>query len=301
MEIIATIPPPHMAAKVQNISNHPYVDAVRFNTGARSSAPPLETLEQLLELSRGKKFWLDLKGRQLRISKWAVPTYGDIILNHKVSVDLPAQLVFRDGVQTTIVAIDGRKLFVDPPPPDAVGDGQAVNIRGDNLIIDGYLTQSDRAYINAARKLGINNIMLSFVEELSDVTSILNILPEAKIVLKIESEKGVDFVRKLDTLPENYNLMAARDDLFVNLDDRKTVYDATKQFISKDQRSIAASRILTSLVDQSMPSIGDLADLKILYDQGYRRFMLNDSLCFNSDAFERAMDWLVSTKGGEAL
>ncbi len=298
MEIIATIPPPYMEHKLKQISGNALVKSVRFNVGARSDRAPLQTLDKLLDITAGREFWLDIKGRQLRITNWAVPTYGDIELNHNINVDLPAKIVFRDNEESYITSINGNKIFVDPNPAKAVGNGQAINIQGNNLKIDGYLTDEDREYLSAAKKLGIKNIMLSFVEEMDDLTAVWDIIPDAHLVLKIESIKGLDFIESLECLESfscvhNVHLMAARDDLLTNLArNREDILKATRRIIQIDSNAIVASRLLTSFLSSPDISLGDICDLSLLKSWKYNRFMLSDSLCFNFDAFERALEFL---------
>jgi pyruvate kinase len=204
--IIATLPSLHRKALVERIINHPLIGGVRYNVGTRSSYSPKETLETIYARTEkaGKKFWVDLKGRQLRIVRWADPTYGDIVLNHDIEVDLPARIFFRGNEWSTIVDVQGNRVFVDPDPQSAVGAGQAVNVIGDNLKILGYLTEQDERYLEAAKKLGIEDIMLSFVEESGDISEVLIIHPLAQCILKIESLPGLNFVKKLYSM-RGYN------------------------------------------------------------------------------------------------
>ncbi|MBI4860862.1 MAG: hypothetical protein HY815_11475 [Candidatus Riflebacteria bacterium] len=89
---------------------HPDVGGVRYNVGARTSLSTREVLARLSEIAReaGKTLWLDLKGRQLRIAKWADPTYGDIELDREIVVEGPACIHFRGGGSTRVVEVRGR-------------------------------------------------------------------------------------------------------------------------------------------------------------------------------------------------
>ena len=256
---------------------------MRYNVGARSPWAPRETLERLLEMCGGRRLWVDLKGRQLRIVQWAVPTFGDIVLNHALDVELPATLVLRGGEQTRIVAVRGTTVYVDPPPSVAVGQGQAVNVHGRGLAIHGYLTEEDEAYLAACRELGLLDVMLSFVEGRADVEAVRERLPGARCVLKIESPRGLDFVR--DATPadlEGCQLMAARDDLLINIEPtRVAILPALELIVRKDPEAICASRLFAGLESgkDGEPSLGDLADLRLMEQLGYRHFLLSDGLC----------------------
>ena len=67
--VIATLPP-HVDHR-RAIIEHPRVDALRFNTISPLAVARRETLERLQRECGGKKLWIDLIGRQLRITKFA--------------------------------------------------------------------------------------------------------------------------------------------------------------------------------------------------------------------------------------
>ena len=237
--------------------------------------------------------WIDLKGRQLRVLDWSYPKNGgEIRVNHSFDVDLPARIFFRGDHGTTIREIRGNTVYVDPPPKSAIGAGQSVNIIGDNLRIDGYLTDQDKAYIKAACEQGINRFMLSFVEGPEDAQELLDTIEslgfghltsETKIVLKIESRKGVKYVESLTKtgMPKNQRLMAARDDLMMQIGHNKAqVLPTIKKLVEVDPNAICASRILTSIERGGTLALGDIADLALMRYFGYKHFMLCDDICF---------------------
>lgn len=291
MEIIATLPPPHMA-QIDVVAKHELINGARFNVGARTPYSPKETLERILDKMKGKRLWVDLKGRQLRIVQWAVPTYGDIVLNHEIEVDLPAEIFFRGDQKSCIRNILNNKIYVEPNPPQAVGAGQAVNVHGSNLKIKGYLTEEDNEYIAAAKELGIHDYMLSFVEKEQDIKDVLSLDQEASMVAKIESLAGLAFVaEEYSPYKEYVRLMAARDDLYINIgEDKLAIFGALELIINRDPDAIVASRILESLKSSEVVSLSDLSDLRLMESMGYQRFMLSDGLCFNQKAFLDAMD-----------
>lgn len=281
--LIATLPAIHRQDLLRKIISHPLVDGVRYNVGICSAYSPKETLERVLELTMRyeKKFWIDLKGRQLRIANWAVPNYGKIILNHEIEVDCPARVVFRGNDISEIKVAQGNVIYVDPPPKYAVGAGQAINVHGKNLKIRGYLTSDDKEYIEAGTMLGADDYMLSFVEEKSDLEEVENLNPKSKMVLKIESPRGLDFVSQTDfKLPLGGALMAARDDLMINIGENKALMlDALSMLIKKDSNAIVASRIFSGIESDGSVSMGDLSDLKLMQLMGYKNFMLSDGIC----------------------
>lgn len=285
--LIATISSLNNIENIEKIFNNTHISEVRFNTGVQTPYTLRETLEILKNLSikYNKKLWIDIKGRQLRVTKWADPLYSCIELNHKVEVLYPAQVYFRNGDRVNITHIkDGNKLFVDPLPRYALGAGQSVNIIAKDIEIDGYLTEKDKLYLKECKKLGIKNIMASFVEKFDDLAEILHILPNARIVSKIESLRGIDFISKKYVLSD---LMAARDDLYLQSGEGYNMINHLKTIIAKDSEAICASKIFLSLEKRETADFADFADLELMYNLGYRKFMLCDNIC--NYCFEKAI------------
>ncbi len=286
--LLATLPALNNLKRVEQVISNPWISEVRFNTGSHTPYTIPETVDLLKELCEkyGKKLWIDIKGRQLRVAKWADPVYSCIELNHPIEVECPAKVYFRNGDGCNITHIkSGNKLFVDPLPKYALGAGQSVNIIADDLKILGYLTPTDTKYLMLCRKKKMPFIMASFVEQPEDLWDILKYLPNAEIVSKIESQKGLDFISKEETyLP---SIMAARDDLYLQTGQNPKMLDALKLIISKDPNAICASRIFLSLEKGDSVNFADFADLELMYSIGYRRFMLCDNIC--NYAFESAV------------
>ena len=308
--LVATIPALSNMIKVNKVITEPNVAELRFNTGSRSPFSPKETIRRLLWLAKqnNKKLWIDIKGRQLRVNAWADPLYECVTLNHTIKVDLPAKMVFRSGYSSEISHIDGNFVFLSEPPREALGKGQSVNIFGDNLIItDGYLTNLDKEYLRAIKELCIDkdlkddkfsiedvHIMASYVETQEDLNAICNALgieniQDIECCSKIESIKGLDLVCSgYFGNFVNSRIMAARDDLYTEL---RHEYSKMKEALILihhfDSSSICASRIFTSLENNPIPALSEYEDLEIMYQIGYRYFMLSDGVC--NYAFDRAI------------
>lgn len=304
---IVTLPPITASEKMEEIISDPRVGGVRYNAGYVTPFSPRDTIEKIVEMvnSYNKKLWIDLKGRQLRIVQWAVPNYGEIYLNHELEVDCPAKVFFRGNDWSEIRFVRGNKIYVEPQPRYAVGNGQAINVHGENLKIKGYLTDDDRLYVKAAQELRVLNFMLSFVEEYEDLVEVENILKQdsnyihdsAEFVLKIESPKGLEFI---GTCPvemfKKHPIMAARDDMMINIGDNKVLMlKALEKIISLDPSAIVASRIFSGLETSGEVTMGDLSDIRLMHLMGYKRFMLSDGISqkhFNeaANAWQRYCD-----------
>ncbi|MDP3792353.1 MAG: pyruvate kinase [bacterium] len=282
--LIVSLPPVHQEVLLKEIITHPHVGAVRYNTGMSSPYEPREVIRRIQEHAAPlhKPVWVDLKGKQLRVTEWANLPDGPIVLNHRIKVQMPAKVCFRgDDCCQLKEVVDGNKIYVDPLPKAPVGRGQSVNILTTKLEIEGGLLPLDYEYIQAALQEGVTNFMLSFVESMDDVRELENALEKhlsrSKICLKIESQAGLGFVNKTSVAKlQPYRLMAARDDLMIQVG-VLNMLSALKLIIGKDQKAICASRLFLDL-EKGDVSMADISDLELMRVLGYRYFMLSDGI-----------------------
>ncbi len=276
--LIATLPNLSHRDKIHKILSNYNISAARYNTGASSLMNTEETLSILKSLKEqySKDIWLDTKGRQLRIIKWADPLYEAIELNHNIDITYPAKVLFRNGGTSNIVRTRGNKIIVDPLPKEALGAGQSVNILARDLEIEGYLTEKDIEFLKLSSQYEFNKIMASFVEKEEDLEEIKRYLPNAEIVAKIESLKGIKLILENDL---KCNLMAARDDLFIQTEGKIDILKYLKLIIERNKDAICASRIFSSLERQDRVELADYSDLELMYQMGYRNYMLCDNIC----------------------
>lgn len=290
-ELLVTLPSLNNLRNVEQVFQNPLIDGVRMNTGVQTFYSPEEVVRYLKNLAEKykKKLWIDLKGRQLRITKWADPQYSCIEVNHNIRCTEEAKIHFRNGGVSKIVRVEnGNQIYVDPLPSEALGAGQSINILSENLKIEGYLTQLDQEYLKACKKFEIYTIMASFVESFEDMMEITRVLPQAQIVAKIESKKGIEFALK-QKFP---NLMVARDDLFLQTGQGYEMMKALYQLINVAPNAICASKIFSSLEYRKAPDFADFSDLQLMYNLGYRRFMLSDNIS-NYKLVEALKAWEV--------
>lgn len=275
--LIGTLPNLNDEKNLIEMINHPSIDAYRFNSGVNQLMnidEIIKILKQIQEVTK-KKVWIDLKGRQLRITSWANPTYEAIELNHEIEIEYPAKVLFRDGHTSEIIRCRKNKILLDRSPFHALGKGQSINIKAKSLEIKDYLTEEDKELLRLSEKYGINTFMASFIEEIDDLIEILRINPKAQIISKIETLKGIEFA--LNELTK-INIMVGRDDLYTNLENSYLIIKYLKELIKKDQNAICASKIFTSLERSDEIDLKDYEDLELMYQYGYKTFMLQDDL-----------------------
>lgn len=292
---IVTVPP--YASFIEEVAAHPLVVGLRLNTVMpirHSHAQVLARLE-----SFGVPLWVDLKGRQLRVVGAAIPPFTEVRLSHPIEVDCPTDAYFADGREPArVAAVDGDRLILEDGPRRLVGPGESVNIPSPSLRVLGTLTDNDRAYLAAMRERGMRNVMLSFVEEPQDVDEVKALLPDADVVLKIESARGVDLAQRHGA--SLGRLMAARGDLYVEVVRPHRVVGALKSIVRADARAIVASRLFGSLARGPVPEAADVGDAAFLMALGYRTFMLGDEVCLRRESVLAALD-LLGAVAGEML
>jgi pyruvate kinase len=292
VQVIVTAPP--YAPYLADVAAHPIVSGLRLNSIMPLKGEPEEAIRRLTEF--GKPVWVDLKGRQLRVVGAAIPPYTELQLSHPIRVDTPVDLFLSDGKESMrVLAVNGDRLILEDGPHRLIGPGESVNIVDPSLEIMGTLTNTDRAYLDAIQMLGCKKVMLSYVETPEDIREVQDILPEAEVMLKIESRKGLQYVRRYGD--KFGRLMAARGDLFIEVLRPHKVVSALQEIAAADSRAVAASRIFDSLVYHPVPTSADIGDVAFLLSCGYRTFMLGDAICFQRETVLEALNLLEAITG----
>ena len=294
MDVRAIITVPPYADFLEDVAAHPLVSGLRLNTVMPLRETPAEVLARLAGLR--KPLWVDLKSRQLRVVGAAIPPYTEVQLSHPIEVDTPVDAFFNDGTECVrVAAVDGNRLILADGPRRLVGPGESVNIVHPSLKINGLLTETDRAYLQAMAEVGLKRVMLSYVESLADLQAVQALLPDAEIVLKIETQKGLAFARQYRHT--HGRLMAARGDLFVEVQYPHQIIGALQTVIAADPHAIVASRVFDSLAFHPVPTSADIGDAAFLLSLGYRTFLLGDAICLQRDTVLEALNLLEAVAG----
>jgi len=287
IQAIVTVPP--YAPFLKDVARHPLVCGLRLNTVMPLKESPVEVLQRLSAL--GQPLWVDLKGRQLRVVGAAIPPYTEVRVSHRLRVPTPVDAFFSDGDEhACIAAVDGDRLILEDGPRRLIGPGESVNIIHPALEIEGTLTELDRTYLAAMREVHLTRVMLSYVEYPSDVEEVQTLLPGAEVVLKIESQRGLTYVREHGA--GQGRLMAARGDLYVEVLRPHRIVGALRDIVAADPHAVVASRIFDSLGRYPVPESADIGDVAFLLGLGYRTFMLGDQVCLRRDSVLEALNLL---------
>ncbi len=285
------------------------IDAVsgfRFNTGySYFKGSKGDALRAFKAATGVKTAWVDLKTRELKLvaATDIVPGNQLLEINHRVEIEhFPALAYFNEGKKAVQIdkIIDGNKLHVRIPPGRkdfkiSFGKGTSFNVP-DARVTDGFFTARDVDFVNAARELGMHDYCLSYVEATSDIDELLRLDPDARVIAKIESPRGLQFVASgYRAVKDKVRLLAARGDMYVELDRPHDILHALKAIIDADPRAIGASRLLLSFLEPgSMPSCSDICDIGFLFKLGYQTFLLGDELCADEDVLKSAIGVILA-------
>ncbi len=294
MNVRAIVTTPPYATFLNDVAKHPLVCGFRLNTVMPLRGKPTEALERLRAF--GQPLWVDLKGRQLRVVGAAIPPYTEVRLSHPIRVKTPVDAFFSDGNEhARVAAVDGDRLILEDGPHRLIGPGESVNIVHPSLKIDGTLTETDRAYLAAMQEAGLKRVMISYVESPADVEEVRSLLPGAEVMLKIESQRGLEYTKKHGS--SHGRLMAARGDLYVEVLRPHRIVGALRDIITADPEAVVASRIFDSLGHIPIPVSADIGDVAFLLSLGYRTFMLGDVVCLQRDTVLEALNLLEAVAG----
>lgn len=272
------------------------LSGIRLNS-AMMSHPELDReLTLIRDLAPPVPVWFDVKGRQLRVAEVLDNReYLDLRLNHAVSVDAPTEILFKAGADIGLlgeVSEGGFRLTMKGNPKYRVRAGESIHLRHPSLKVHGPIfTDVELEKVEKVRRAGISRWFLSYVEEQRDVDIFREVVgPDAELMLKIESKRGLEFVARGWRKSEGVRLVAACGDLYVEVDKPHDILGAVESIVKADPEAVAGSRLLLSVVHEPVPSFADFAQLAWLHRVGYQNFMLCDELCLKGDLLATAVN-----------
>lgn len=147
----------------------------------------------------------------------------------------------------------------------------------DTVLPIAAMTAKDRADLEAALKLGVDWIALSFVQRPEDVAELRKIVAgRAGILSKIEKPQALDWLP--DILDLSDALMVARGDLGVELP-IQLVPGKQKQIISAARRAgkpvVVATQMLESMITAPVPTRAEVSDVATAVFDGADAVMLS--------------------------
>lgn len=155
----------------------------------------------------------------------------------------------------------------------------------------------------------INNIALSFAETIQQVEDVRKKIPNAFIISKIESEKGVAYFD--DILTASDGIMVARGDLSTSVFPEKVPplqKDFTKKTLKQGKFLVTATEMLLSMVNSPKPTNAEVSDVANAVFDGSSAVMLSEEtaignhpvLCveYMNRIIEEAEKWKLENENG---
>ncbi|KAH3765274.1 hypothetical protein Pelo_2798 [Pelomyxa schiedti] len=289
--VMGSLPPAYMGEHVQRaVVDAPFVTCLVIDTSGTIPITPSEAIAQAKRICGAKPLHLMLSGRSLRIDKWGTPAYANLEINREIFVKVPATVWFNSLHSTRATAVSGRTLYLQPAPIEAVGDGVPVSVHGSHMEVSGpYLTEADVDWILAAAENDIHSYILPFTEKTEDITGLLELDPAAKVIVSIDSDKGVNFVRSvLPSLPfaSTVGVMIYRPEVLTCFEDKTDIIECLQRLIQYDAKAIS-NLAFTSLLKGPL-SQSDVSDLHLLRTLGYKNFFLRGPVCLDPAAMQLA-------------
>lgn len=244
--------------------------------------------------------WFDIKGRQLRVTEViSRPDRLELILNHPIAVPVPQPVLCKAGEDHALlvgITDGGYRLTFAPGaahgPRFQVSVGESLHLRHPSLHSWGeQFTGEEKAKIERVKAAGINRWFLSYVQQQRDVDEFRELIGrDAELFLKIEDVKGLRYVAREFHKEPNVSLVAARGDLYVEVNRPHQIVPALRLIANCDPEACVGSRILLSIITRPVPSCADWCELAWLHDLGYRRMLLCDDLCLKAEWLQTAIN-----------
>ena len=237
----------------------PTVSGVRLNSAKLGTSAIDREVELARDTPGAAPLFFDVKARQPRIVE-LLPNKQqlEVRLNHPISLkpgSLPAPVLLKGGADVALlggIMDGGRRLLFSRNPRFAVTPGESLCIRAPHWVEGDVFTDVEKEKIAKVRAAGITRYFLSYVERQSDIDQFRELVgQDAEVWLKVENERGLDFVSGEFTKDDRTTLVAARGDLYVELEQPHHVAAALRLIVGKDPRACAASRIMLSVVDKA--------------------------------------------------
>jgi Pyruvate kinase, barrel domain len=279
------------------------ISGIRLNS-AMMSNPELDKELELVKQLHGKSnpLFFDVKGRQLRVTE-VIPNkhYLDMRLNHPIECKNDVVVLFKAGADYAVLdhlEENGQRLIFKGGPHYKVKEGESLHIRDSSLKVNGdQFTEQELVKIEKVKAAGFTKYFLSYVECQKDVDEFRELVGrEAEVWLKIENLPGMYYAVNQFEKEDNLVLVAARGDLFVELNKPHDMIKALRALIAADKEACVGSRILLSCIESPVPSCADLCEIAWLHEIGYRRMMLCDELCLKENLLASAVSVFDATK-----
>jgi hypothetical protein len=214
------------------------------------------------------------------------------------TIHTPCTVYFKGGEDAgkLLEIRNGTHFIFQGGPKFEVRAGESIHILEKDLQVGGEpFLPHEIEKIEKIKSLGFTRWYLSYVYEQRHVDLFRELIgPDAELILKIENNEGLRYIAKEFRPTRNTHLMAARGDLFVEVNQPHHILKASELIVEKDPDAFVGSRMLLSLNEvknkkyNPVPSCADLCELAWLRKIGFKNFLLCDELCLKDHMLSAA-------------
>ncbi len=241
----------------------------------------------------------DLQGPKLRVGKFEnrsveLPIGASFVLDTKedlgneARVHLPHPEIFAalrpghilllDDGKLRLIARenDGQRIVTEVIVGGTLSDRKGVSLP-DTILPGAALTPKDRGDLDAALKIGVDWVALSFVQRADDVAEVRKIIQgRAGIMAKIEKPQAIEHIYEILEISDA--LMVARGDLGVEVPLEK-VPGLQKQLTRMARRAgkpvVVYTQMLESMITSPVPTRAEVSDVSVAVYEGADAIMLS--------------------------
>lgn len=318
-KIVATIGPssesPEMMLKLMTLG----VNVFRFNMKHGDVEWHKKFIKQAREISISNNFDLgiliDLQGPEIRIK-----TFNQKVLNIKKgdtikftsnldSLNDNENIIYTSSKNVISSLVKGDRIVIDDgamflqvqeSTPEFVTlvsesesplkNNKSMNLIGKDIDLPS-LTEEDKNRLTVAEQEKVDFIALSFVREKMDLDflkeEMKNRKIEAKIVSKIESQKGINNIDEI--IDNSYAIMVARGDLGIETPIEGITYIQKiliKKCRMKSKPVIVATQMLESMINSKFPTRAEAADVSNAVFDHTDAVMLSGETAYGANPIE---------------
>jgi pyruvate kinase len=210
-------------------------------------------------------------------SNLVVPTVN--LMTFKSRVGAGDRLLISDGAtELKVLDVLPVGLLAEATRPQALLSPNRSILLPDSDIAYQPLSESDMAMIQALSESAISGsrLALSMVESAEAISQVRRLLPNARLVAKIETRRGV--LNRTEIVSSADTIMLARGDLSLSLG--INALPAAADLVANECMAQGRELILaTGLVDgvelQGRPTIADVTDLWYFWNRGIRNYLVS--------------------------
>ena len=179
-----------------------------------------------------------------------------------------------NGAVIEIIETTENYLRYKAISPGVVGHNKGVDLISGNIDLPDF-TDKDILALNHALELGVNTVFLSFCKNQGSIAYIKNLVPDCRVIAKIESKKSIHELPSICSIADG--ILIDRGDLSreISILDIPFAQKGIVEFATKySTPCYVATNVLESLIQGNIPTRAELNDIVYSLDMGMSGIVL---------------------------